>query len=112
MKTIAPVSHRPFDPAVHGPLHPAEKYARPWDVLGDEKLTRAEKRAILSSWASDACALDSVPAYRKPPGAPAPVSFDDIIDALKALDDDEPPPRPGGRSMRHVSGPDQGPDLR
>lgn len=77
-------------------LHPASAFNHPRDVLTDPDLTRAEKRAILSSWASDACAV--APGLRQPPGAKQAVTFDDIIDALRALDD--PPPRPGGKSMR------------
>ncbi|MFK8839044.1 hypothetical protein SL617_31100, partial [Klebsiella michiganensis] len=45
-----------------------------------------EKRAILSSWASDACTVESMPALRHPPGAEQPVSFEEIMDALCKLD--------------------------
>ena len=81
-------------------LNPAAVFNHPRDVLNDADLTREEKRAILSSWASDACAVDSTPGLRLPPGAPAPVSFDDIVDALRSLDDDPTPPRPGGIPIR------------
>ena len=65
-------------------LHPSRAYAHPRDVLRDPDLTLYEKRAILASWASDACAVD--PALRRiEPGAP-PVQFDDVMDALRALD--------------------------
>jgi hypothetical protein len=47
-------------------------------------MTLYEKRAILSSWASDACAAED-PEFRQPSGA-APVKFDDIMDALLVLD--------------------------
>ena len=80
-------------------LNPAAVFGHPRDVLNDGDLTRQEKRAILSSWASDACAVDSDPTLRKPPGAQGPVSFEDIVEALRSLDDD-PPPRPGGTAMR------------
>lgn len=80
-------------------LHPAAVFGHPRDVLNDPDLTKHEKRAILSSWASDACAVESAPGLRHPPGGRAPVSFDDIVDALRSLDDD-PPPRPGGLPMR------------
>ena len=81
-------------------LNPAAVFDHPRDVLNDPDLTRQEKRAILSSWASDACAVESAPALRHPPGAKSPVSFDDIVDALRSLDDDPTPPRPGGIPMR------------
>ena len=66
-------------------LHPAQAFDHPEDVVNDADLTLSEKRAILSSWASDACAVEAVPALRRPPGA-QPIAFDDIMDALKALD--------------------------
>ncbi|MDP3897925.1 MAG: hypothetical protein Q8Q62_14735 [Mesorhizobium sp.] len=72
-------------------LHPARFYAHPNDVLADPSLDVRARRAILSSWASDACAVESMPALRQPPGAPRPVAFDDIMDALRALDADAEP---------------------
>jgi hypothetical protein len=67
-------------------FHPSKRYARPADVLSDPLLSLDERRAILSSWASDACAVDSAPALRRPPFAVEPVSFDEIMDALVQLD--------------------------
>jgi len=66
-------------------LHPAQAFERPADVVIDPDLTLSEKRAILSSWASDACAVEAIPALHQPPGA-EPVAFDEVIDALKAID--------------------------
>jgi len=66
-------------------LHPADAFAHPADVVNDPDLTLSEKRAILASWASDACAVETVPGLRKPPGS-APIHFDDVIDALRELD--------------------------
>jgi hypothetical protein len=80
-------------------LNPAAVFSHPRDVLNDPDLSRQEKRAILSSWASDACAVESAPQLRHPPGAAAPVPFDDIVDALRSLDDPNPS-RPGGARMR------------
>ena len=45
-------------------LHPGSVYDHPRDVLADEKLTLAEKRSILASWASDAAAVTSCPSLR------------------------------------------------
>jgi hypothetical protein len=67
-------------------LTPARFFKRPDDVLADPTLGVREKRAILSSWASDACAVESMPALRRPPGAERPISFDEIMDALVSLD--------------------------
>ena len=66
-------------------LHPARAFKHPRDVVRDNDLTLYEKRAILSSWASDACAVMDIPELRHPPGT-GPVKFDDIIDALRDLD--------------------------
>lgn len=66
-------------------LYPAEAFRRPTDVLEDADLTLSEKRAILASWASDACAVEGTPELRRWAGA-SPVSFDDVMDALKKLD--------------------------
>jgi hypothetical protein len=68
-------------------LHPAQAFSYPADVVNDPDLTLNEKRAILASWASDACAIESVPALRRAPTKGGrPVAFDDVMDALRALD--------------------------
>jgi len=66
-------------------LHPAQAFGHPSDVVNDPDLTLNEKRAILASWASDACAVEAAPALRASPHG-APVPFDEIIDALRILD--------------------------
>jgi hypothetical protein len=75
-----------IDPEIDELLHPSRFYARPTDVVADQLLTVDERRAILSSWASDACAVESNPALRQPPHAKTPVTFDEIMDALLQLD--------------------------
>ena len=55
-------------------------------MLADPELSMEERRAILSWWASDACAEESAPALRRPPFAPAPVTFDEVMYALLKLD--------------------------
>jgi hypothetical protein len=67
-------------------LHPAQAFAHPSDVVDDPVLTFDEKRAILASWASDACAVDAAPGLRRPPGTRQPVSVDEILEALRTLD--------------------------
>jgi hypothetical protein len=67
-------------------LHPAQFYDRPGAVFSDELLTIDERRAILASWASDACAVESNPPLRRSPFAGSPVTFDEIMDALGELD--------------------------
>lgn len=81
--SLAPETH---DLELDRILSPARHYRHPDDVVADSRLDLQEKRAILSSWASDACAVESMPALRQPPGARAPVPFDAIMDALRRLD--------------------------
>jgi hypothetical protein len=66
-------------------LHPARAFAHPSNVVNDPDLTLNEKRAILASWASDACAIEAAPDLRSAPTG-RPVRFDDIMDALRTLD--------------------------
>jgi hypothetical protein len=66
-------------------LHPARAFAHPMDVVRDRDLTLNEKRAILASWASDACAVEAAPELRLGAGG-AVVRWDEIMDALRVLD--------------------------
>ncbi len=66
-------------------LHPPQAFEHPSHVVDDSDLTLNEKRAILASWASDACALEASPDLRCAPGK-QPVLFDDVIEALRRLD--------------------------
>jgi len=77
---------KPFDFDLDALLHPAQAFRHPREVVGDVDLTLNEKRAILASWASDACAVEAAPALRRPPGADRPVPVDEILEALRALD--------------------------
>src|SRR5690348_12902143 len=63
-------------------LHPADAFAHPMDVVDDCDLTSYEKRAILSSWAADACAVLGP----SRPVQDSAVSFDDILDALHLVE--------------------------
>ena len=66
-------------------LHPADAFAHPMDVVRDADLTLNEKRAILASWASDACAIEAAPELRMT-AAGDTVRWDEIMDALRLLD--------------------------
>jgi hypothetical protein len=76
----------PLEPELERLLQPTRFFRHPRDVVQDAALTTAEKRAILSSWASDACAIESTPALRQFPGSGRVVRFDEVIDALQELD--------------------------
>ncbi|TYL96146.1 hypothetical protein FXB40_12565 [Bradyrhizobium rifense] len=80
-------------------LHPGTVFDHPRDVVSDPDLSLAEKRAILASWASDASAIASCPSLRAPDGLKAPVTIDEILKALCALDQGPSNP-PGGKPMR------------
>src|SRR5258708_39370268 len=83
-------------------LHPGSVFDHPRDVLADAALSRAEKRAILASWASDAAAVTSRPSLRAVPGAKRAVSIEEILEALSSLDNSQRNP-PGGKPARLTS---------
>jgi hypothetical protein len=66
--------------------HPAQAFEHPSHVVTDPDLTLNEKRATLASWASDACAIEAAPAFRRVPGGKRAVGFDEVIEALRTLD--------------------------
>ena len=67
-------------------LRPAVGFAHPRDVLKDPHLDLPDKRAILSSWASDASAVQEEPKLRWLLGTAEPVLLEDIREALARLD--------------------------
>jgi hypothetical protein len=83
---VHPFHFRTNDPDLDRLLKPSTAYRSPDDVVNDRALTLAEKKAILASWASDACAVESRPAFRQPAELSHPISFDDIMAALQEVD--------------------------
>jgi hypothetical protein len=67
-------------------LRPAVGFSHPLEVVKDPDLDLADKRAILSSWASDACAVEGRPEWRWLLGTDAPVLLRDVVEALRRLD--------------------------
>jgi hypothetical protein len=86
MKNNPTLATKPLVFELNNLLEPALVFARPRDVVDDPELTLDEKRAILASWASDACAVEAAPALRRAPGAKRPVDIDEILEALQLLD--------------------------
>jgi hypothetical protein len=84
------VSNDEFDDAgdLDALLYPSQAFDHPSEVVSDPDLTLDEKRAILASWASDACAIEAGPTLRRLPGGKRPVHFDEVMDALRALDEE------------------------
>ena len=76
-------------------FHPVSHYKSPDDVLSDARLSADEKRVILSSWASDMYVVESDPTLREVPGMPNRLRLNDVLSALKQLDDENDSPRGG-----------------
>jgi hypothetical protein len=89
-------------------LHPAKSFDHPMDVVRARSLSLQQKRAVLASWASDACAIEAAPELRAAPGR-TPVKWDDIMDALYLLDGQSrrgpaAGPQPGRQRMGDAEG--------
>src|SRR5689334_3016827 len=65
---------------------PAHRYTFPHEVVDDPSLSPAQKREILSAWASDASAVESFPTLRQLPGSDFPVTLSAVMDARYRLD--------------------------
>jgi hypothetical protein len=66
-KIVSASTAEPLGAELERLLQPTRYFQHPRDVVRDATLTTAEKRAILSSWASDASAVESMPALRADP---------------------------------------------
>ncbi len=66
---------------------PISRFLHPFDVARHPSLEPEVKRAILASWASDRSAVRDNPALRRPPGARRAVPIDDILEAMRTLDE-------------------------
>jgi hypothetical protein len=86
MNSFAPSEEAARGPALQELLEFGAVFNRPFEVVADPDLTIHEKRAILASWASDACAVEGVPALRKAPGSARSFLIDEILEALAVLD--------------------------
>ena len=72
--------------AINRLLRPAIGFQHPDDVVKDPDLSLDEKRAILSSWASDACTVTDQPHLRWLLGSPEPVPLFEVLDAIDRLE--------------------------
>lgn len=81
-QAVSPLGEFAFDAATK----PAPVFTRPSEVLTSNELTLDQKRAVLASWASDAWAVESMPALRLCPVGGRPEQVDEVLAALQALD--------------------------
>lgn len=77
---------------------PAVGFQHPDDVVKDPHLTPDEKKAILTSWTSDACAVEDHPHLRWLLGSPEPVPLFEVRDAIDRLERRAARQRPTGGS--------------
>jgi hypothetical protein len=95
--------HEPTELEIDELLHPADAFEHPQEVVNDPDLTLNEKRAVLASWASDACAVKAAPCLRRNRRG-STVSIDAVLEALQRLDKivagDPPPSLPAARRSR------------
>ena len=66
-KTVSASAAEPLEPEIGRLLQPTRFFRHPRDVTRDATLATVEKRAILSSWASDACAVNRCLRYDRCP---------------------------------------------
>lgn len=85
---VNPVTARPTSFEVwQAVVAPGDVFRHPREVLAHPSLSRAQKRAVLASWASDAHTLENAPGLRCLTGCKAePVSVDTVLTALAELD--------------------------
>lgn len=88
MKSVSLHDREVVRPQVPQPAVPSGIHF-PHEILDRADLSRRAKREILSAWASDANAVDSMPTLRHMPGTPFPVLYSSIMDARQRLDREE-----------------------
>src|SRR3546814_18217968 len=78
------------------------RFLHPFDIAKHPSLGPEVKRAILASWASDRVAVVNQPSLRKPPGFDKPVRLDDVLAAMRTLDQKG---RSGGQATQCAKAP-------
>lgn len=66
---------------------PFSRFLHPFDIAHHPALEPEVKRAILASWASDRSAVRDQPALRKARGAKRAVPVDEVLAAMRTLDE-------------------------
>ena len=85
---LHPRHDRMVVPDTTAPAHErVPSFSLPFEVVEDPALSLAEKRAILSEWASDLSAVEGWPTLRRLWGTNFPVTFSSIMEARQRLDE-------------------------
>ncbi|HJP67480.1 MAG TPA: hypothetical protein VJ846_01165 [Sphingomicrobium sp.] len=66
---------------------PFSRFLHPFEVAYHPSMEPEVKRAILAAWASDRSAVRDHPALRKPRGAKRAVPIDEVLAAMRSLDE-------------------------
>jgi len=78
-------------------LSPEAAFSSPFDVVAHPDLGIGEKRAILARWLARICATEAALGLKwMPASSSEPVQFDDVMDALRALEREPGGARPKG----------------
>jgi hypothetical protein len=74
-------------------LSPEAVFSDPFEIVADPDLGIGEKRAILARWLARICATEAALGLKwMPPTSRELMQFDDVMDALRAVDQDDPTP--------------------
>ena len=86
MRRMEMNEHTEFFPEGESEWTPmAATFTHPDDVVNDPRLTRAEKKAVLASWVSDARTVESAPKLRRLDSG-AVVEVETILRAMRSLE--------------------------
>ena len=78
---------------LEGFLVPETVFSHPFEVVDDDSLCRDEKRAILARWLTRICAQEAATRLKwMPPWPSEGAFFDDVMDALRAIEHDHAAP--------------------
>ena len=87
---------------LEGLLVPETVFSDPFEVVANGSLRRDEKRAILVRWLTRICAQEAAAGLKwMPPWPSEGAFFDDVMDALRAIEHDHA--APAGRSKPQTS---------
>lgn len=74
-------------------LSPETAYSDPFEIVADPALRIGEKRAILARWLARICATEAALGLKwMPATSREPMQFDDVMDALRTLDQGDAAP--------------------